>query len=58
VVFEDADGDLWIRGHDGSMNPQYETDSDVLPVEVKEPRTVEGFVWVNEYEGHKCSDMG
>jgi hypothetical protein len=47
LVFENAGG-MYLRDFSGRYDAHEDMDFDFLPVEVREPRTVEGFVWVNE----------
>ena len=73
LVFGDiADSDeLYVRNLKGCYNNVTESRDDFLPIEVHEPRKVEGIVWVNEYEnktrclgslevlfGHELAIMG
>jgi hypothetical protein len=60
LVFGDiADSDeLYVRNLKGCYNNVTESRDDFLPLEVREPRRVEGVVYVNEYDGHKRSDTG
>ena len=70
LVFENAGG-MYIRDFSGRYDAHEDMDFDFLPIEVREPRKVEGFVWVNEYEnktrclgslevlfGHELAIMG
>jgi hypothetical protein len=49
IAFEDDGGGLWFRASNFIPSGA----KDFLPIEVKEPRKVEGFVWVNEYEENR-----
>ena len=49
LVFENAGG-MYLRDFSGRYDAHKDMGFDFLPIEVREPRTVEGFVWVNEYE--------
>ena len=51
LVFGDIadDDELYVRNLQGCYSNVTESRDDFLPIEVKEPRKVEGFVWVNEY---------
>jgi hypothetical protein len=51
LVFENAGG-MYLREFSGRYDASEDTDFDFLPIEVREPRKVEGIVWVNEYENH------
>jgi hypothetical protein len=51
LVFENAGG-MYLRDFSGRYDASEDMDFDFLPIEVRELRKVEGFVWVNEYEAN------